>query len=658
MSTKLTQPRAAFVRLAAIFLGAAVAASVLFTFCYRYDNKYMSPGVQPADGVLSLSAESLQAYPKTFLIRDWKIYRGVLLTPEAFAVSPPAPDEFTFIGQYGGFEGKNRGASPHGSASYRLRMVLPPEVRSYTLELPEIYSSYRLYINGQLMKQMGEPSPAGYRAHTGNSTVTVQAAGTLELLLAVSDYGYFYSGMVYPPAFGEPDAVAAYLNLRFGLRMAALVAALCIGLIALGIRVLSKPIRNNPSDHDLILLYALLCFCFVGYIGYPVVKTLLPGGLQWYFFENFCYCAIYLLVGLIQHHLSGWGGKATMAFVMLGLFVCCCSVLVPLLLPNNLMLMLAYSALLKLYTYAFALFLTASTGYSLLCAQPRSTLMLVGIVVFDCGLIFDRVYPSFEPILFGWFNEISSAVLVVFIGALMVSHVAQQYRARLLLEEQVSHASHMLELQSTYYPVLLEKEQEARAARHDLRHHFLMLRELVSQKDLPALAGYLDEYDLAYLQPGDASYCKHYVVDMLLRLYEQRAKRQGIRFTASADVPEDLPVGNVDLCVIISNLMENALEASGHVLQEQRWVHIGISYQLSRLTVVVDNRFDGQLSIKNGHMLSRKREHTPGVGLISVKAVAGRYQGRMRFYPDEENQVFHSEVLLTARRPGQPETGE
>ena len=82
-----------------------------------------------------------------FLIDGWEYYSGRLLSPEDFSSMPPIPDEYLFIGHYGGFEAGSKNGSPHGSASYRLDIRIPEDDRSYALELPEIFSSYRLYIN-------------------------------------------------------------------------------------------------------------------------------------------------------------------------------------------------------------------------------------------------------------------------------------------------------------------------------------------------------------------------------------------------------------------------------------------------------------------------------------------------------------------------------
>ena len=148
--------------------GAVVFSVILFLACYASDNKYTADGPQAKQGLLVLDEAMLEEHPVVFLIQGWEIYRDMLLAPEDFAegANNLTPDEFVFIGQYGGFEGSSPGRSPHGSATYRLTIVLPSEPFAYTLELPEIYSAYTLYINGVKAQQFGDPDPEHFRAET------------------------------------------------------------------------------------------------------------------------------------------------------------------------------------------------------------------------------------------------------------------------------------------------------------------------------------------------------------------------------------------------------------------------------------------------------------------------------------------------------------
>jgi len=161
-----------------LFMAGAVAFSLaLFWACYNLDNKYTAGGPQPERGVLVLSEAQLEKHPVVFLVHGWEIYRDRLLAPEDFAAGTGglSPDEFVFIGQYGGFEAGNPERSPHGSATYRLTIGIPSEPAAYTLELPEIYSAYTLYINGVKAHQFGEPNPAHYRPETGMTSVSFLA---------------------------------------------------------------------------------------------------------------------------------------------------------------------------------------------------------------------------------------------------------------------------------------------------------------------------------------------------------------------------------------------------------------------------------------------------------------------------------------------------
>ena len=143
----------------------------LFTLVYRQDNKYRLQTPQPINGILFYEPEQS---PVVYLVNGWEYYRQKLLTPEDFQEDAPLPDDYIFIGQYGGMEAGDANASPHGSATYRLLLSLPDTPASYTLELPEIYSSYRLYIDGRLMASQGNPDRDQYRPalHAGSSSST------------------------------------------------------------------------------------------------------------------------------------------------------------------------------------------------------------------------------------------------------------------------------------------------------------------------------------------------------------------------------------------------------------------------------------------------------------------------------------------------------
>ena len=194
MTNKKTLRR--LVLLLLCFLG---VASLFFWGLSRWDNKYTAPGAQPISGVLALSEAELAKVPCRFLIQEWEFYPGVLLTPDDFAKGTSSNyRQYVSLGQYGGMETGNAIRSPHGSGTYRLTLLLPEGQKNWVLALPEIFSSCRLYINNDLLLQLGDPSPESYQERIQRRMIPFSGSGQVQLFLQVSDYSGFFSGPTHP----------------------------------------------------------------------------------------------------------------------------------------------------------------------------------------------------------------------------------------------------------------------------------------------------------------------------------------------------------------------------------------------------------------------------------------------------------------------------
>lgn len=93
-----------------------------------------------------------------FLSREWLYFPGQLLSPQDIE-QKSYYSRYTSIGKYGGMELDDAGKSPYGSGTYRMFVVLPHEKQNWSLFLPEIFSAYKIYINDELIGQMGNPDP-------------------------------------------------------------------------------------------------------------------------------------------------------------------------------------------------------------------------------------------------------------------------------------------------------------------------------------------------------------------------------------------------------------------------------------------------------------------------------------------------------------------
>ena len=159
---------------------AAVLSALFLLFVCKFDNKYTYPSPQPIGGVLWLDAAALKKHPAGFLRDGWIVYPGKLLTPREIREGKWRREEIRIGGG-----ALTDGKSPVGAATYHLRIRLPEEERGYALELPEIFSAYKLYVNGHETEQVGDPA-AGLEL-TGARLISFRAASSADIVIAAAN---------------------------------------------------------------------------------------------------------------------------------------------------------------------------------------------------------------------------------------------------------------------------------------------------------------------------------------------------------------------------------------------------------------------------------------------------------------------------------------
>lgn len=625
----------------AVSVAVLLAAVLVCLLLYRHDNKYTYAGPRARQGILLLQEGLSVSDPVVFLVDGWAFYADRLLTPADLGPDAPVPDEYLFIGQYGGFDRRNNAATPHGCATYRLRIRLPEEPRQYMLELSEIFSAYRLYINGREAACMGVPEKERYRPATGNRTVTFGASGSVDLLVAVSDYTHFYSGMVYPPAFGNPDEVSALLEARLVFRSILCAAAGVVGILAVLIGIL--------SHRGLSVRYGLLCLCFIGYAGYPVWRRFTSWYGPLYALENLCFCAALLLVLSIQCTLRGrkWKYRWGLPLLIFGGLMLVFTVYVHITLGRgSLFMMTAYSGLIAAYQWMAAGFLTITSLAAVWRRDAGSWSILCGIMLLDTALVMDRLLPLFEPIVGGWFVELAVFALVACIGLATGGDMALQYRRGAVLIERARSAEQLLEMQRVYHEELARHAEETRLIRHDLRHHVAAMDGMLRDGQYAGLRAYLAEFGGSIPTDGPGQYCEHPVANIIADYYHRLAKNRGIALVLQLGIGAELFLADTELGCILSNLLENAMEACMRLPENGKpRIALRAKSDNAQFALHMENSAAGERR-SGGSLLSAKGNDRMGYGLRSVQAVVERYQGEAEFRFVQEQGLFVSTVLL------------
>ncbi len=126
--------------------------------------------------------------------------------------------------------------------------------------------------------------------------------------------------------------------------------------------------------------------------------------------------------------------------------------------------------------------------------------------------------------------------------------------------------------------------------------------------------------------------------------YAALCHRNGIALICQADLPAELPVAEMSVCVALSNLLENALEASLRTADSRREIRMYAKVHSDKLVLLsVENRYDGEIIEQDGIFQSSKHRGE-GVGLQSVRRIAEKNGGYCQF--THEGGVFRADIML------------
>lgn len=208
---------------------------------------------------------------------------------------------------------------------------------------------------------------------------------------------------------------------------------------------------------------------------------------------------------------------------------------------------------------------------------------------------------------------------------------------------QLRQENQFLSMQQTRYDSLRTAIAHTREARHDMRHHFNTLQTLAAQEEWDSLIKYLADAQDS-LPDAELGLCDNTAVDSVAGHYGLLYRKQDIPFTFELDLPHRLPVAEIDLCLVLSNLLENALEASLKIAPEKRQVKVQAHLHSNHMVLLsVENTYDGEIKEKDGVFLSSKRRGE-GIGLQSVRHIAEKNGGYSRFLYG--NGIFCANVIL------------
>lgn len=235
---------------------------------------------------------------------------------------------------------------------------------------------------------------------------------------------------------------------------------------------------------------------------------------------------------------------------------------------------------------------------------------------------------------------------VVLMMSVLVLNINRQYEVE---KELATLKSEQAELLERDYTTLNNAYAVNAKLFHDLHNHIGTLRQFLSHEKYQEAIQYLDELQEPIREMTDTVWTGDETVDYLINNKTAIAAEKQIRFEAQVEFPRHTNIRSADLCAILGNLLDNAIEAAEKIsMPEQRIVFLTIRRINQMLVIKVENSYAEVAKRENGQLQTTKTETgLHGWGLKSAQTAAEKYDGTIRTTYDEER--FRAVATLSYR---------
>lgn len=247
--------------------------------------------------------------------------------------------------------------------------------------------------------------------------------------------------------------------------------------------------------------------------------------------------------------------------------------------------------------------------------------------VFDyITAVYTDLLASGDPVVVEFMPFVCCAAYLVF----LLYHSVKERT-----QNQLKQAQKTLGIQLTQavreIDALRESQMLASQYRHDMRHHLQYVSACIENGQEDQAQAYISGICKEIEAQKVERYCENEAANLILSSFAGRAKKEGIQMKVKGTLPAFIMVSDSDLCVLLSNALENALHACQSLSTARETCVIDVQFHIrdGRLFLQVENPCRDDIPFENGIPVSHEPGH--GIGVQSICAIVERYGGMCTF---------------------------
>ena len=237
------------------------------------------------------------------------------------------------------------------------------------------------------------------------------------------------------------------------------------------------------------------------------------------------------------------------------------------------------------------------------------------------------------------------ALLCILYNTILVFYLFERVMGMALLQNKYNILENQIVIQAENVKHDEEYNNKIKAFRHDMKLHFQTLYHMIVNEYFERAKKYLEDTNLVEKIVNCRVHTGNIAFDAIINAKLSEAEYEGINTRIVCQIPSDIEMDDIDICILFGNLLDNAIEGCQRVEKGDKEINIYIKYNRNRLSCCIKNTSlsdlkkegDSFVSLKTG-----KNEH--GVGLYNIKNVVLKYEGICKMI--NENGYFQTNITL------------
>lgn len=230
----------------------------------------------------------------------------------------------------------------------------------------------------------------------------------------------------------------------------------------------------------------------------------------------------------------------------------------------------------------------------------------------------DAAYDLYADTL----NRLAFTILPFVVLSSLVLLLTMTILAR---HEALEQKNHLGQLREAYYHSVKQEQMQVRTLRHDLRNHLTALQGLLTSGKTAEAGIYLAELSDSPALLGGRRYCENETANVVLASKAAAMEAEGMEMNASLHIPEALPMSAPELCALLGNALDNAIEAVRTAADKSILLRVKAEKGLFMLRV--ENAVGGAVNPDLSTTKRNSRHH--GFGIAGMREIVQRYGGTL-----------------------------